>query len=156
MFEFGVFFILLSVGFFVGSNAESRHYKSIVERERKSANLPIANIDIAEKGIVPSNIWLVSGSCVISVDYFKRFVANVRNFFGGRVVAYESLIDRARREALLRMKAEARDADLIADVRIETTSIGGETSGQQGTISIEVIAYGTAIKYFPAFETRTL
>ncbi len=147
MFEIGVFLILLSLGFIIGSRAESRHYQSIIERERDTAQLPIANIDITEEGKVPNNIWLVSGSCVISVDYFKRFVANVRSFFGGRVLAYESLIDRARREALLRMKNEAGNADLIAEVRIETSSIGGETPGQQGTIGIEVIAYGTAIKY---------
>ena len=38
---------------------------------------------------------------------FKRFLANLRRLIGGRVKSYESILDRARREALLRMKTEA-------------------------------------------------
>ena len=41
---------------------------------------------------------LVHGNVVVSVDYFKRFVAALRNLFGGSVTSYETLIDRARRE----------------------------------------------------------
>ena len=52
---------------------------------------------------------LVSGSAVISVDYFKRILFSLRNIFGGNVKSYESLLERARREALLRMKELARE-----------------------------------------------
>ena len=34
------------------------------------------------------------GNVVVSVDYFKRFVAHLRMIFGGRVHTYESLLDR--------------------------------------------------------------
>ena len=44
---------------------------------------------------------------MVSVDYFKRFLAGLRMIFGGRVSSYESLLDRARREALLRMRLQA-------------------------------------------------
>ena len=68
---------------------------------------------------------LVTGSTVISVDYFKRFLAALRNLFGGRVTAYESLLDRARRESLLRMKeqAAALGASMVFNVKYETASI---------------------------------
>jgi uncharacterized protein YbjQ (UPF0145 family) len=46
----------------------------------------------------------VSGSVVVSVDYFKRFLAGLRTLVGGRVTSYETLLDRARREAILRCK----------------------------------------------------
>ena len=58
------------------------------------------------------------------IDYFKRFLAGLRNIFGGTVRSYESLIDRARREAVLRMKEMAGDASVIVNVRIETSNIG--------------------------------
>ncbi|MGQ0547496.1 MAG: YbjQ family protein, partial [Betaproteobacteria bacterium] len=51
---------------------------------------------------------LVAGSVVIADDYFKSLLAGLYSFFGGPVRSYESLLDRARREAVLRMKAEAR------------------------------------------------
>jgi uncharacterized protein YbjQ (UPF0145 family) len=62
--------------------------------------------------------------------------------FGGRVTSFESLLDRARREALLRMKSQAQtmDARYVFNVKYETATIGGSRTG-----SIEVLAYGTAL-----------
>ena len=127
-----------------GHIAEKRHYKSIIQREKKFNSLPA----IASR-IPPMNGGhhqeLVSGSVVISVDYFKRFAATLRNFFGGRVTSYESLIDRARREALLRMKQAASDhsAEFVFNVKYETASISKGRKGRIG--SVEVLAYGTAL-----------
>ena len=85
------------------------------------------------------------GNVVISVDYFKRFVAHLRMIFGGRVHTYESLLDRGRREALLRMQAEASDlgATMIFNTRFETSSIS--KGGRDSVGSVEVLAYGTAV-----------
>ena len=47
--------------------------------------------------------------------------------FGGRVTSYESLLDRARRESLLRMKQQASSmgAVMVFNVKYETASIEG-------------------------------
>mgnify|MGYP006288548367 CR=1 FL=1 len=64
---------------------------------------------------------------------------------GGRISVYETLLDRARREAVLRMKEQAlrRGYRMIVNVRIESTSIGGVRGGIP---AMEVFAYGTALK----------
>lgn len=95
-------------------------------------------------------VALVSGSVVISVDYFKRFLAWLRNIFGGRVGAYEPLLDRARREALLRMREQTLDADFIICVRLETSSISKRSRKSKSVSCIEALAYGTAIRLKPA------
>ena len=87
---------------------------------------------------------LVCGSAVISIDYFKRILASLRKIFGGTVKSYESLIDRARREALLRMKEMAAGATVIVNVRIETATIGRKAN-KKGVGCLEAIAYGTAL-----------
>ena len=91
---------------------------------------------------------LVTGSTAVSVDYFKRVAATLRNLFGGSVSAYETLLDRARREAVLRMKEEARKlgATLIVNVRIETSSISGAKGNNKSIACVEVLASGTALK----------
>ena len=135
--------ILLILGYSVGSFLESRHFKLIRERENRFKRLPALMV---KKPLQPesiSEVRLVSGSVVISIDYFKRFVASLINIFGGRVTAYETLLDRARREAILRMKEEAKGASEIINVRIETSSISKNTDSNIG--SIEIYAYGTAI-----------
>ena len=90
---------------------------------------------------------LVTGSVVISIDYFKRLLALIRNIFGGRVSSYESLVERARREALLRMKEQAAQhgCAMVVNVRLETAAIGYRANSKQQIGSVETIAYGTAL-----------
>jgi uncharacterized protein YbjQ (UPF0145 family) len=146
MIDIIVFLVLLAAGYFFGQAAEKRHYKSIIEREKALHNLLCSSEKcLPDMGDVEGK--LVSGSVVISIDYFKRFVAGLRNLIGGRVSAYESLLDRARREAILRMKAEAQayGAKSVWNIRLETSSIYKNSQGSIG--SVEVLAYGTAIKF---------
>ena len=119
-----IFIVLLTLGYVAGRMAESRHYRSIEARERELLSLPVVTLKNAldeEKDIARAE--LVVGNVVVSVDYFKRFLAGLRNLFGGRVKSYEPLLDRARREAILRMKEAATGADIIINLRIETASI---------------------------------
>lgn len=139
-----VFVTLLALGYGFGRHAEKAHYKSIIAREKHYNTIPAVVTRIAPYGET-TNAQLVMGSVVISVDYFKRFIAGLRNLVGGRVTSYESLLDRARREAVLRMKAEAASlgAKYVFNVKFETASISQNARGGIG--SVEVLAYGTAL-----------
>ena len=134
---------LISLGYFFGKWAEKSHYKSIMEREKKFAKVPTTSTrkPLGKPTVV--NGELVYGSVVVSVDYFKRMLAALRNIFGGPVQSYETLVDRARREAILRMKESCNKADQIINLRIETSSIS--KGGKNKIGSVEVLAYGTAI-----------
>lgn len=145
-----VFFLLLILGYAVGSITEKNHYKSIEEREKKTLPLPLVNMkkvkDIMKPGKKIASAELVTGSVVVSIDYFKRILASLKNLVGGNVRSYETLIDRGRREAILRMKEAADSPDIIMNLRIETSTIG-RSANRNSIGSIEVLAYGTAIKY---------
>lgn len=143
MIDLIIFGTLISLGYFWGKWAEKNHYKSIKERERKFVDLPstCGKRPVGSPEIVSAE--LVYGSVVVSVDYFKRVLAGLRNIFGGPVQSYETLIDRARREAILRMKESCNSAAQIINLRIETSSISKGGKNQIG--SVEVLAYGTAI-----------
>jgi uncharacterized protein YbjQ (UPF0145 family) len=136
---------LIALGYFAGSMAEKKHYRSIEKRERNFLDLPAVTIkEVTHTGEIEQAL-LVTGSAVISVDYFKRMLAGFRAIIGGRVKSYESLLDRARREAIIRMKEQARTADVIVNLRIETSSISkGKRQKSVGTV--EALAYGTAIR----------
>ena len=141
------FLVLLFIGYTVGTITERRHFNSLKRREHDVSQLKIMTV---EEGFDYSaaDSQLVMGSVVISIDYFKRLLALVKNLLGGRVSSYETLVERARREALLRMKAvaAAEGFDCIVNVRLETAAIGMRAN-QKGQIgSVETIAYGTALK----------
>ena len=137
--------ILLLLGFVFGGIAERRHYKSIIERERQSKILVFPE-RLPPPQFPSPDTALVVGSVVISADYFKRFIAVLRMLVGGRLNTYETLLDRARREAILRMReqAEALGAQTVFNVKLQTAAIAGRSS-RAGTACLEVIAYGTAM-----------
>jgi uncharacterized protein YbjQ (UPF0145 family) len=90
---------------------------------------------------------LVVGSVVIAEDYFKRVAASLKSLFGGNLRSYETLLERGRREAIVRMKENARrlGAARIVNVRLETASLSEQWSGRRPMFSAEFIAYGTAL-----------
>ena len=143
--QFGPFVALLVLGYGAGRVAERRHYRSIRKREDAFSDLIVLTCRTLPEAETAPKTQLVTGSVVISIDYFKRFVAHLRMIFGGRVHTYESLLDRGRREAVLRMQAKAREsgAAMVFSLRFETSSIS--KGGRGGLGSIEVLAYGTAV-----------
>jgi len=144
-----IFLFLLVLGYLAGTIAEKSHYKSILAREQALLNLPVVT---TEEGFFDDNIKdskLVYGNVVVSIDYFKRLLAILRNLFGGPVKSYESLVDRARREAILRLKEEAMqmNADIVVNLRLETMAIGNNANRKRQIGSVEVLAYGTALTF---------
>ena len=136
---------LLALGYFFGRFYEKRHYSSIIKREAEFRHIPAIASRIPPATQEPAASMLVTGSVVISVDYFKRFLASLRSLIGGKVVSYESLLDRARREAILRMKQRANEigANKVFNIKLETASISKNARGNIG--AVEVLAYGTAL-----------
>ena len=147
--QVGVTVGLLSLGYFVGHTLEQKHFRSLREREARLSRV-LAVTMRRMPGLSGSHEpLLVMGAVCVSIDYFKRFAAALRFLVGGRVVAYETVIDRARREAILRMKeqAVARGYEAIICVRIETAQIASSRSDGKGTAGMEVVAYGTAVRF---------
>ena len=136
---------LLVICYFTGRTREKRHYKSIREREVKLYKQPHINFSKNVNISQPvKNAQLVSASVVIGCDYFKVFLASLRNIFGGNVSAYESVLDRGRREAILRIRESAyrMRADLLMNIKIETVMLSEQTMSQ-----VCITAYGTAVEY---------
>ena len=135
---------LIITGYIFGQIHERRHYASLKRREEKTVAMVMTSSKrpLGELGPV-TEVRLVQGGVVISVDYFKRIVTSLRNFFGGNIRGYETLVDRARREAILLLKESCPDATQIVNLRLETSSIYKGRRNQIG--SVEVLAYATAI-----------
>jgi len=142
----GIPILLVVVGRVVGSQIERRHYESILERERRFHAQPAFSTKQPSPNETVRSATLAVGSVVLSIDHFKRFLSAFRMLIGGEVRSYSSLIDRARREAVLRMKESQPKADAYLNTRLETSTIAS-TTGNEGMGTIEVLAYGTAVHY---------
>jgi uncharacterized protein YbjQ (UPF0145 family) len=134
-----IFAILFCVGFGFGRYNEGKHFRYLDEQEQRLAYIRVNNSRFA---VSEYSGQMISSNVVISHDYFKYAIANVQNILGGRLTSYESVVERARREAIVRLKLEAEKigATQIMGIRLSTTELG-----MQGGM-VEVFAYGTAIQ----------
>ena len=144
MLEFAIALFLLLVSALFSARADHRQTAKIQAREAELTDIVVFN-----ERTPPENAgrpYLVSGSVVVAVSYFKIFVGALQGLFGGRIVQYELSIENARRMALIRMRREARaqGANMIINVRLETSAISKQNA-QQSVGAVEVLAYGTAI-----------
>jgi uncharacterized protein YbjQ (UPF0145 family) len=137
---------LLCLGFFYGRWVERRHIRSLEDRERALSSFSLTNLKTPPPGAVVKEAFLVGGCAVIAIDHWKVFAGSVKSLFGGRIRSYETVLDRARREATLRMidEARGRGAGAVCNLRLETSTIGGGEAGKSPG-GAEVIAYGTAL-----------
>lgn len=130
--------LLFVVGWYFGTMNERRHLARLADEERLFAHISISN----ERFYVPaiqSDGALVLGGVSIAQDRFKLIFAGFLSLFGKNLTVYESLLERARREAVLRMKRQANELGCvhIYGVRIETSTVDGG--------GVEVLVYGTAV-----------
>lgn len=151
MIDLLIILVFLAIGYGFGGLNEKRHFKSIFSREEQLSDILLFDSKLPP-ALGSTGGELVSGSVVVSVDYFKRFVAGLRLLFGGRLSTYESLLERGRREAVLRMKesAKLKGCSQVINIKFETMSISKGAGGALG--SVEVLVYGSAIKASPIAE----
>lgn len=151
--QFGLPVAFMMIAYFIGSYIEKKHFRSIRQREADAHGFPVVSFNTVPDGWNVSSSALVTGSIVISVDYFKRVIAGLRGLIGGRIKTYEPLLDRARREAVLRMIAAARSQgyDAIINVRLETSRLANAKRNGKGIAGVEMLAFGTALKFASRF-----
>lgn len=139
--QFGLPLALIVLGCVAGRVIERRHFQSIISREAGMTMAIPTNLK-RPPDLPVADTFLVVGSVVIASDYFKTLGAGLKSLVGGRLGTLETLVERARREAILRMREQAAyyGAQMVLNVRLETSSVGGVRRPM-----VEVMAYGTAV-----------
>jgi uncharacterized protein YbjQ (UPF0145 family) len=142
-----VFLVLLAIGVFAGRANERKHYRELLEAEEDLSDVVVSNGRGIGEAATFSSGALVVGSVVIAEDYFKRVAAGLKSLIGGNIRSYETLLERGRREAIVRMKQQARrlGSTHVVNIRLETASLSEDFSGRRPMFSAEFIAYGTAL-----------
>ena len=151
--NFGLPILILATTYFIGSWIEKKHFNDIREREAKAHGFPVVSFNTMPDDWNVNSSHLVSGSMVVSLDYFKRVIAGLKGLVGGQLTTYEPLLDRARREAVLRMTEEAQQQgyDAIFNVRLETSRLASAGRDGKGIAGVEMLAFGTAVKFVSRF-----
>ncbi len=143
---------LLVLGLLIGGFNERRHLRSLAEREAACRHIRVSNLPTVTNAGHVAEATMVMANVVIATDVLKTFLTSVRGIVGGRMGAAERLFLRARREALLRLiaEAESRGAVELWNVRFDFCNIGYMRSGSgertRGAMQVEVVAWATAVR----------
>ncbi len=151
--NYAPFVLLFAAGWFFGSRHERQHLAQLSVAEQELGHIIVSSERFYRpKLAADSEGELVLGSVVIAQDYFKMIIARVLSLFGKNLTTYETLLDRARREAIVRMRTEANAKGYthIYGLRLEVTNIN-----QLGSM-VEAIAYGTAVISIENPRTRAI
>jgi len=144
--------LLIFVGLFAGTFNQRRHLASLISRESDSRDFLVTDLrsfSHATTRLVPT---IVTAEVVISADYFKTFVANLKKLIVGELGIYLRLTDRARREAVIRLieQARAQGYNAICNLRIDSADIGKNalrTRGNRGRPAAMVAVLASATAY---------
>lgn len=140
----GISVVVLLVTCLVGGSIENAHIQSLEAREASVRDVLLTTLEVPAAVASDRPPMLVCGEAVISSDYFKTWLFGLRNVFGGESKTFTRLFDRARREAVLRMVAEARAAgcDAVCNVRFSSADLGGNaaTNGAKNNKTLKMAA----------------
>lgn len=137
---------MLPIGLIFGGMAERKHFRQLDERE--AAN--IVRVDNRKRIDRPETVTaatMVTGQVVVATDYWKSFAMKLRNIVGGEVKSADRLMQRGRREAMMRLCDEAagQGATEVWNIRLTTSNIGMMRGKSGGNMQVEVLAFGTAV-----------
>ena len=150
--QISFFIIPFVLGIFVGTYVEKKHLSSLDKREAALQHILVTDINNYEINVDESvQPQMIIGEVVISTDYLKTFLTKLKKILGGELRSFETLVERARREALMRVKEEAhmQGFDAICNLRLETSSLGDPLQGKNAIVAVGMLASATAYKLNP-------
>ena len=130
---------------------QPRKRKVLLERETAAAvtgdslttlSKPFGDREIREFRVMMANV-------VMSPSWVQMWIGGIISLFGGEINVYTKVVDWARREAKQRLREQVAEAgfDNVINMRIETTVMSRNQGGKDKTAGVEILVYGTAIKY---------
>lgn len=148
--KIGVPAVLILIGLFAGRVAERRHLASLARREAALQDVMLSNLrtypGVALSPGEAGKAEIIMSHAVISSDYFKTFVSVLVGIIGGELKTLQTLMDRARREATVRMleEAKAKGYNAVCNVRYDTIDISKGENKKKAVVMATIMACGTA------------
>lgn len=143
---FGGPVLLLGLAFFAGNWIAKKHEKDMSLRLQAVAQITLTDLSSFQhpnpSGIPPQ---LLMAEVCLGIDHFRGFLGNLKNIFGGEVKSYQATLDRARREAILRIleEAHAKGFQAVANLRIGFADISGNTTRAKKASMVTIQASAT-------------
>ncbi len=133
--------------FLAGNWIASRHDDDLTQRARAVADIRMTDMKLLIDPVNgPQPPSLMVSEVTLGIDHFRGFLGNLKNIFGGEVRSYQTTLERARREVIMRLleQAHAQGFNAVANLRINFVDISGNATKARKASSVSIIASATA------------
>ena len=124
---------------------------ALLERETASAKSgdSLSTLSKPFAGKEVREFELVMASVVMGPSWIQIVIGGLLSLFGGEINTFTKIVDWARREAKQRLREQvaSKGFDDVINMRIETTVMSKTRGNKDKTTGVEILVYGTAIKY---------
>ena len=147
---FMIFFFPVS-SWALGRWYQNRLHRALLENEKKEgATLQDSNYlstSSEMQSMSAQSATLLHVSICVGPSIGQMFFMWIKGLFGGRLHAYDVVLDYGRREVLLRLRRQANDlgCTAIQNVRIETSVVSFAKNNNSKRSSVEFLAFATGI-----------
>lgn len=152
LFLVGLPLVMLAFAWSMGVWITRRHETDLAQRELAVAHIYVHNTGRLQDAVLgPHPPVMVTSEVTLGVDHFRGFLGQWKSLFGGQVRSYQMVLDRARREVVMRMleQTHALGYNALANVRIDFADISGSALRRRKAADISVLASGTAYYVAP-------
>ena len=133
----------------VGNWHQNKIKGDLLQREKSIERDPMTTLRnvVGDRPIASSG--LIFANVVGAPSWWQLWLAKWKSVFGGNIKSLDKMLDWSRSEAIQRLRemALAQGFDEVINMRIETSQISVNKGGKQKGGSLEIVAYGTGIKY---------
>ena len=131
---------------------QPRKRKVLLERESATSFVSGDALSTLSKPLGDREIRefrMMMSSVVMSPSWVQMWIGGIISLFGGEINVFTKVVDWARREAKQRLREQVSEAgfDGVINLRLETSMLTKTGGGKDRTSGVEILAYGTAIKY---------
>jgi len=124
---------------------------TLLEREKASAKSgdSLSTLSQPFAGKEVREFELVMSSVVMGPSWIQIAIGGILSWCGGEITTFTKVVDWARREAKQRLREQvaSKGFDDVINMRIETTVMSKTKGSKDKTTGVEILVYGTAIKY---------
>ena len=131
---------------------QPRKRKVLLERESATSFVSGDALSTLSKPLGDREIRefrMMMSSVVMSPSWVQMWIGGIISLVGGEINVFTKVVDWARREAKQRLREQVSEAgfDEVINMRLETSMLTKTGGGKDRTSGVEILAYGTAIKY---------
>jgi uncharacterized protein YbjQ (UPF0145 family) len=146
---FGGPLLMLALAFFAGNWIAKRHEAQMALRREALGAMEISDIStyLRPDPSAPCP-QMLNAEVTLGIDHFRGFMGRLKNIFGGEVRSYQATLDRARREAILRVmeQAHAEGMNAVANLRVDFVDISGNATMARKASMVTIQASATGYR----------